>query len=529
MPQRFVSALFLVIVLTLCLPLTGVSRENRVTLLYTTDTHGRLIAGSDSIGMDTIAALKKQTPNSLLLDAGDYLQGNPLVNLGQGDNAVRVMKLAGYDAAALGNHEFDFGLEPLRARIAEASAPPRSFPMLAANILNADGTPFSRPSAVFTVNGLKIGVFGLTTEETVVQTHPKNVNGLTFLNVLSSAQKMTDELRAQGCDVVVALAHVGTEGVIGINSTDIAAQTNGLDVIIDGHTHVITEQTLPNGALVVSSGAHAKQVGSLTLSRSGGPGSVLEKKNVLLKKTDVADIAPVPEITRLLADMQAAQESQLAEVVGFAEADLEAERMLIRSQETNFGDLCTDALVHMTKADVAIINGGGIRRSIKKGPITKGDIVAAIPFADAVLTKQVTGRQLLEILEYGLRGLPQENGGFPQVSGLRLIVDAAKPAGSRIVALYQSNGVPIGMETSYVLAVTDFLAQGGDGYPILSSLPVIKQWMAPDTALIEYLREKGTGAYVGPTKPRLELRNIPKDGKRSGHMLRGLYSLAEAG
>ena len=528
MLKRFAPTFFFVILVSLCLPLAVFGRENQVTLLYTTDTHGRLIAGADIIGMGTIASLKKQTPNALLVDAGDYLQGNPLVNMSQGDNAVRLMKLAGYDAATLGNHEFDFGLDPLRARIAEAASSPRPFLMLSANILKADGTPFTRPAAVFTVNGLKIGVFGLTTEETMVQTHPKNVAGLTFANLVSAAQKTADELRSQGCDVVVALAHVGTEGVIGTKSTDIAAQTKGIDVIIDGHTHVVAEQTLPNGTTVISSGAHAKQVGSLTITRSAGPGSALEKKNVLLKKADMADIAPDPAVSELLAKMQAAQESQLAEVIGIAEADLEAERALIRTQETNFGDLCTDALLHMTKADIAIINGGGIRRSVKKGPITKGDVIAAIPFADAVLTKNVTGRQLVEILEYGLRGLPQENGGFPQVSGLRLIVDAAKPAGDRIVAIYQSNGVPIGMDKTYVLAVTDFLAQGGDGYPVLPALPVIKQWMPPDSALIDFLREKGTGDYVGPTKPRLELRNIPKHGRQSGLLLRPLQILAEA-
>ena len=529
MLKRLAHVFFLTILICLFLSPGASARENQVTLLYTTDTHGRLIAGPDIIGMDAIAALKKNTPNSLLLDAGDYLQGNPLVNLGQGKNAVELMKLTGYDAAALGNHEFDFGLDVLRTRMAEASARPHPFLMLSANILNADGTPFALPSAVFTINGLKIGLFGLTTGETVVQTHPKNVVGLTFADVTVSAQKTADELRAQGCDVVVALAHVGTDGVIGTKSTDIAARTKGIDVIIDGHTHVVTEQTLPGGALVVSSGAHAKQVGSLTITRAGGPGSALGKQNVFLKKADLAGIAPDPAVSERLAAMQAEQKTLLAEVVGLAETDLEAERVLIRTQETNFGDLCTDALVHMTKADIAIINGGGIRQSIKKGPVTRGDIIAAIPFADAVVTKEVTGKQLMVILEHALRGLPEENGGFPQVSGLHLIVDAAKPAGERIVAIRQSNGTPIGMEKTYVLAVTDFLAQGGDGYPILSSLPIIKQWMPPDIALVNYLKEKGTGDYVGPTKPRLELRNIPKGGKRSGFTFKPLHVLAEAG
>lgn len=519
---------FIVLLVSLCLPAAAFGRDHQVIVFYTTDIHGRLSAAPDIIGMDAIAALKKSTPNSLLVDAGDYIQGNPLVNLTKGENAVRLMKLAGYDAAALGNHEFDFGLETLRARMAEAAAEPRAFPMLCANILKADGAPLAKPWTIVTVDGLKVGLFGLTTEETAVQTHPKNVAGLSFADVTATAQKTADELRAQGCDVVIALAHVGTEGVIGTKSTDIAARTKGIDVIIDGHTHVLTERVAPNGTLVVSSGAHAKQLGKLLITRADGA-PALEKRNVFLKKEDVVNVAPDAEVSAMLADMRTVQETLLSEVVGFADADLEAERSIIRTQETNFGDLCTDALVHMTGADVAIINGGGIRRSIKKGPITKRDIVAAIPFADAVLTKQVTGRQLVEILEFALRGLPAENGGFPQVSGLKLVVDVAKPAGSRIAAINQSDGTPVGMDKTYVLAVTDFLAQGGDGYPVLASLPAIKQWLAPDTALINFLREKGTSAYAGPTKPRLELRNPPKDGKSSGPMPKSWQRLAKAG
>lgn len=529
MPKRSAHVLFLAVLFCLFLCPAAFSRENQVTLLYTADTHGRLVAGPDIIGMDTIAALRKNTPNTLLLDAGDYIQGNPLVNLSQGKNAVELMKMAGYDAAALGNHEFDFGPDVLLARMAEASAPPRPFPMLAANIVKADGTPFAAPAAVFTVNGLKIGLFGVTTEETVTQSHPKNVAGLTFTDVADSARKAADALRAQGCDVVVALTHVGTAGVLGTKSTDIAAQTTGIDVIIDGHSHAVVEHTRPGGAMVVSSGAHAKQVGSLTITRTGGDGSPLEMRNVFLKKADLADITPDPAVSERLAAMQAEQKALLAEVVGFAEADLEADRALVRAQQTNFGDLCADALIRVTGADVAIINGGGIRQSIRKGPITKGDVVAALPFADAILTKEVTGKQLVEILEHGLRGLPEENGAFPQISGLRVIADAARPAGRRIVDIRLSSGAPIAGDKTYVLAVTDFLAQGGDGYPVLPSLPALKLWMPPDSALINYLQEKGTGAYAGPLKPRLEVRNLPKADKRPARAFTPWRILAEAG
>jgi len=464
--------------------LSGCGKEPaRVTLLYTTDTHGRLHADADSIGMDRIGAVKKNTPASLLVDAGDFLQGNPTVNLTQGKDAVRLMKMAGYYAAALGNHEFDFGREALRARIAEAAAEPNPLHIIAANILNADGSPFVSPAVTTTVNGLKIGFFGLTTEETAVQTHPRNIQGLVFADVMQSAGQMAKHLRAEGCDVVVALTHVGAEGVSGATSRDIAARVDGIDVVIDGHAHMEVQESMPNGTWLVSSGAHAKALGKLVLARGGPPGSALKKSGGLLRKEDITGITPDPAITETLARIKAEQAMLLGRVVAVGPMDLDAERAHIRTRETNFGRLCADALRHMTGADIAIINGGGIRRSIAKGEITKGDIIAAIPFADAVATKEATGAQIMEILEHGFRGLPAENGAFPQISGLQVRVDPAKPAGKRVASALLPGGKPLDPQRRYILAVSDFLAAGGDGYPVLAKLPIIRQYMPPDTAL----------------------------------------------
>ena len=501
--------LLILLLVSLCF-ISGCSgKASQVTLLYTTDTHGRVASDKDIIGMDLIAAVKRDTPNSLLVDAGDYLQGNPTVNLTKGENSVRLMKMAGYYAATLGNHEFDFGKEVLQARIAEAAAEPNPFYMLSANILNEDGTYFTKPYVVTKVGGLKIGFFGLTTEETPVQTHPRNVHGLVFTDVLKTAEKMAQTLRAEGCDVVVALTHVGTEGVLGVKSTDIAAKVDGLDVVIDGHSHVELNETMPNGVLVVSSGAHAKALGKLVITRKAS-GAPLEKRNALLRKADVENVTPDPAVAESLKQIQKEQEALLSQVVGRTPVDLDAEREHIRAQSTNFGNLGTDAVRYMTKADITLINGGGIRRSIAKGDITKGDIIAAIPFADAVLTKEVTGAQLKEILEHGFRGLPNENGGFPQLSGLKVVVDAAKPAGSRVLSMKLDNGKSISPNGKYILAVTDFVGSGGDGYPVLAALPIIKQFMAPDAAMENYLKELGEKAFANIDAKRITIRNAQK-------------------
>ena len=174
----------LIMLATLC-GLAGCAGPARpVTLFYSTDTHGRLSSDHESIGLDRIAALKKATPDSLLVDAGDYLQGHPTVDLSKGQSAVQLMKMAGYYAAALGNHEFDFGQDVLKIRIAEAAAGPNPLYLISANVLNADNTPFTRQAVTTEVGGLKIGFFGLTTTETAVQIHPRHVEGLVFTDVV---------------------------------------------------------------------------------------------------------------------------------------------------------------------------------------------------------------------------------------------------------------------------------------------------------------------------------------------------------
>jgi len=500
----------LLVCLLLALVGCAVKEPSPVTLFYTTDTHGRLSADAESIGMARIAAVKKETPASLMVDAGDFLQGNPSVNLTKGEDAVRLMKMAGYYAATLGNHEFDFGEEVLRARITEAASGANPLHIISANVLNAGGGPFIPATVTTTVNGLKIGFFGLTTEETVVQTHPRNVRGLVFAEVLPTAARMAAQLRAEGCDVVVALTHVGTEGVSGITSRDIAARVQGIDVVIDGHSHVELNETMASGTLLVSSGAHAKALGKLLLARGGPSGATLEKSAVLLRQEDMAGVTPDPAIEKALAEIKAQQAVLLEEVIGATPVLLDAERTHIRAQGTNFGNLCTDALRYMTGADIAILNGGSIRHSIAKGTIKKGDIIAALPFADAVVTKEVTGAQLLEILEQGFRGLPAENGGFPQLSGLRVRVDAStKPSGKRVVSVLLDNGKPLDPQGRYTLAMSDFLAAGGDGYTLLAKLPIAKQYMPPDAALEAYLIDKGEKAFDHIKENRIIILSAP--------------------
>ncbi len=504
MSKRALLRIFSVALVLLVLSACG-QKADQVTILYTADTHGQLAGTEQSTGIDVIAAVREGTPNSLLLDAGDFTHGNVFVNLSEGKHAVTLMKMAGYFAAALGNHEFDFGQAALQARVAEALAGPRPMHILSANVLKADGSPLVEPAVITTVNGLKIGIFGLTTQETATQSHADSVRGLVFADVKTTAANMSKMLRGQGCDLVIALSHVGSESSKWASSTEIADQVPGIDVIIDGHSHVKLDYTAPNGTLVVSSGERAHNLGKLELTFDRGT-NTLKKQNMLLKPQDVANVAPDAAVRAELLALREQNTAIMAAVVAHSELYLEGGRALVRTQETALGSLCADSLAWASGAEIAIINGGSIRASIKQGPVTFGAVADAFPFGGDNVTKKVTGAQLKEILEHAYSKLPKEDGGFAQISGLRVTLDLKKPTGQRVVSLALPDNKPVAPHKTYTLALGDFLALGGDGYPVLKELPMEKSFPPTSEIFTRYLSQ-GKGIFAKLNGQRIIIKN----------------------
>ena len=501
-PKQFVLVLSLLL-LASCAGRAQEADLARFTILYTSDTHGHVVSDKSTIGLDQVAGVKKALEPSLLLDSGDFSDGTPMAVLDKGESMVGLMKKAGYFATALGNHEFTYGRTVLEQRIAQASQSPGSMGILSANVMKSNGALLVPASARTTVAGVNICVYGLTTQETRTQTTPSAVADLDFLDPVPVSRRMTRELRASGCEVIVALAHVGNDVHVDLKSVAIAEATPGLDIMVDGHCHMEFEKRTGSGALVVSPGALGKKLGRLDLAYDRKQGTIVSIANTLLAPEDIAAFTPDAALTEEIAALEKKTETELATPVGESLYALDGSRSAVRTRETNLGNLSADSLRAAHGADFALLNGGSIRDSIRKGPVTGKDILAVYPFTSNVISYQATGAEVREMLEHGLSFLPGEGGGFPQVSGMIVHIKADAPKGQRVKKLLLPSGKPVEMEKTYTIAVNNFIAEGGDGYTTFTGKTRYKEFSSPQEALENYLQLVGTKKYAPGPATRL--------------------------
>ena len=489
-------ALLLLLLVAVSASYAGVPGE--FAIIYTTDMHGHIATDDETIGLDVIAAIKKSIPGAILLDAGDFLHGVPIATLTQGHDIVELMKRAGYAATAVGNHEFDYGWSVLAERAQEASASPRVMRMLAANVDREDGEPLFELWTILETNGLKIGFFGVTTLDTAYQSLPSAVEGIAFRDPIETARRSVASLKRMGCDVVVALAHIETG-----ESLEMARIVDGLDIVIGGHSHVVVDEFV-NGAAVISSGCHGKNIGVFEVRRDEK--GVYRTTNRIFSKAETVQVEPDIFLAMRIGMIRDEQAKLLSQVVGHTDVNLDGEREHIRTRETNLGNLAADALMAATGADMAIVNGGTIRATIPAGGITKGHILTTFPFSNIAMSKVVTGAQLRDILEAAFSRLPVDDGRFPQIAGLRVTVDRTREPGDRVRRIELQSGAlfsDFDESARYTLGVNDFLAEGGDGYPHLKDLPIARQTMSMEEAFLSYIAEHGTAGYASAEPARI--------------------------
>jgi 2',3'-cyclic-nucleotide 2'-phosphodiesterase (5'-nucleotidase family) len=344
----------------------------------------------------------------------------------------------------VGNHEFDFGQSVLKERIGEAA-----FPVLGANVLGVDGL---KPYTVKEVNGIPIAIIGVVTGDTPVTTHPKNVNGLQFIPPEDAVEKYVRELRGKN-DVIVVLSHIGYNADL-----ELAKRMDGIDVIVGGHSHTKAEKpTIVGKTAVVQAFEHGKVLGVLDIT--------VEDGKVVKATGRLEAIMPTgkenKDVGAIVSKYQAQVDAVMNETVGEAMFDLDGAS--VRLKETNLGNIITDVMRAAAGADVAIINGGTIRTSIKKGPVKVSDVYAVVPFDNYIVGIKLTGQQIRDTLEHGVSAVEDEEGRFPQVSGLIFTYDRNGQKGSRVKEVIIA-GEPIMSDKEYTVATHDFLAAGGDGY-----------------------------------------------------------------
>lgn len=415
----------------------------------------------------------------MVLDAGDTTHGLPIATISEGESIIKLMNKIGYDAMVPGNHDFNYGYERL-IELKEMA----DFSIIAANVVREDGTRDLEEYIIKEIDGLKIGIFGLTTEETKYKSNPKNTEGVNITDPIAKAEEMVKKLKGEKVDMIIALVHIGVDEESNPKSSDIAKKVEGIDLIVDGHSHTKLEEGMVIGdTLLVQTGEHLKNIGVVDIEFVEG--KIKNKTAKLVTFEEAVALGEDEEISKAIEELQKENEEVTSAIVGKTKVDLIGEREIVRAGESNLGNLATDAMLYITGADVALTNGGGIRASIKTGDITKGDILEVFPFGNYIVVKEVKGIDILNALEHGVDAYPEPAGKFPHVAGMSYKIDPSKEAGNRIVDL-KIKGEPVDLKKTYTLATNDFMAVGGDGYTMLGEGELVGEFEGLDEALIKY-------------------------------------------
>lgn len=503
-PVRHLSRRFSLLLLTgvaVAVLLGGSAGAREVTLLSVTDFHGALMAGGrdnrtnrawgGAVAVEQLVRHERalRPDRTFLLDAGDEMQGTPESNFLFGRSAIHVLNELGTDAAALGNHDFDWGVDTLCARLANMK-----YPMLAANVFDrrtGRRPAWVRPYTIITRDGIRLGVIGFATPETPRVTLPQNVATLRFDPPAEIVGPLLRKVRARA-DVVVVLCHFGGEqaedGTIGGPIADIARAARGADAVIGGHTHTWIAG-LVEGIPVLVAGSNGRCLGRVVLELDGGR-RVASPPVLLRAYSDSLQVADWDPIARYVRAVHADVAPLVSRVLG------EAARRLGRNELAN---LVTDAMRAAAGADVAITNPGGLRRDLEAGPITVGDVFELLPFENAMVTMRLSGRQLRAVIA----SRPEK----ALLSGLRGSWNPQAPADSQLV-LECADGRPLQPDSSYAVVTNSFLDQGGDGFQGFDagSERVVTQRMLRDVVEAAIAAETRADRKIDPdSAPRLRL------------------------
>ena len=441
-------------------------------------------------GMGPMATLIKRERArarvSILTFGGDLISPSLLSGITKGKHMIEFANALGVQMAVLGNHEFDFGPEVMQERVAESK-----FPWLGANVLGADGKPFGGAVAtkIVAMGPLKVGFLGLLTPE--ARLYIRGGAPVTFAPFLPAARTAIAQLRQEGAQVLVAITHMNLA-----EDQELVREAKGLHLVLGGHEHIpIT--VYERGVLILKAGSDAEFLGVVELDVSVDKGAVtaVPTWRLVANYRVVAD----PAVQTMVRGYEQRLDREMGQPIGTTETEMDSRADTVRLREAAIGNLVADAIRAATNADVALFNGGGLRgnKSYPAGSnITARDIFTEMPFGNVVLVLDAKGSDIKAMLEHGLSRPGQEFGGFPHISGLKVVFDPAKPVGQRVETIMIGEWA-LDPNRTYRLATNDFLATGGDGYAMLTNLRRIVDTNAgPLLAgiVIEYIKQKGTVA-----------------------------------
>lgn len=508
--------------------------DGKTVILHSNDVHGAidLYAAMASLKADYEA----QGAEVILADAGDYSQGTVYVSVNKGADAVTMMNATGYDVATIGNHEFDYGYAQLAENMKAAK-----FKVLCADVLGADGKTIFDANTIIEKGGVKIGFFGLETPEAQTKANPKLIQGLKFLagadgkELYDCAAAQVADLKKQGADIIVCLAHLGVdESSKPYTSYDLSKNVKGIDFIIDGHSHTVMTAG-PNKEAIQSTGTAFANIGVITIDNATKKivGNELKAIWHTEENADGKSVTVVDYKTRDEKVAAAAKaiidpiDKAYGEKFAVSKVELNGAKAPNgnRDSETNLGDLITDAMLWKIRSDatikvpvenvVAITNGGGIRATVKAGDVTKKDINTVLPFGNTLAVVYVTGAELLEALEASTYCTPESLGGFPQAAGVTFTVKTYEkydknpepypkstyygPKSIQRVTIDNVNGKKFDLTATYAVVTNNFVAGGGDTYyAFAAATDQFDTGLPLDEVVMEYITKELKGV-IGET------------------------------
>jgi 5'-nucleotidase/UDP-sugar diphosphatase len=405
--------------------------------------------------------------------AGDTLSPSLMSGLDRGEHIISLTNMIAPDIFVPGNHEFDFGKDVFLKRMAEAK-----FPIYAANLRgpNAQPLPNFKDRHIVTLDGVRIGLTGATLDETPLTSSPED---LQFLPTVATARLQADLLRKEGADFVVAVVHAERK-----QDYELVAGRN-IDLVLSGHDHDLFVNYDGRNAVVESSyDAHyvvAIDV-TITVKEQNGRRSVTWWPQ--FRVIDTATVIPDPDVTAAVAEFDKELTREMDAIIGTTAVELDSRNATVRTREAAIGNLIADAMRMSAKADVAIMNGGGIRAGRVYPPgttISRRDVLEEVPFNNRVVAIDLSGAALRRAIEHGLAQLPNAGGRFPQVSGMTIVANRSFAPGSRVISI-RVGKAPLDAKKTYRVATNDFLARGGDGYSMFAD--VTRGLTEPDAPLL---------------------------------------------
>ena len=506
---------------------TAFALDHDVVILHTNDTHCGIEENMGYAGLVWYEnQMKEETPYVTLVDAGDAIQGAPVGTLSEGEYLVQIMNKAGYDFAVPGNHEFDYGMEKLLGLSARLDCG-----YSACNFVNLPSkTQVFAPYKIMEYDDIQVAFVGVATPESITKSTPAYFQDqfgryrFSFCEdetgeaLYSQVQSAVDQARGEGADYVIMVGHLGDNGITEKwSSRSVIANTTGIDAAIDGHSHEVCVENVPNenGEMVVltQTGTKFANIGKLTITADGQ----IQASHVSAVTDAEGNPAKDAEMESFINGIKSQYEESLKVVLGRTDVDLmdkdpETGLRAVRKAETNLGDLCADASRYMMGADIGFMNGGGIRAGIEAGDITYEDALSVFPYGNMICMVEISGQKIKDALEMGVKNYPEESGGFIHVSGLTYTVDSSVP--SSVVLDEKRNFVsvdgeyrvrdiyvgeePLDVNRTYTLASHNYwLKSGGDGMSMLMGCPILKDETMVDVDTITSYISEYLGGTVG--------------------------------